>query len=74
MSKKKINFIKRIAKELGYVKLSAACGKYFELSGNDEEILVRSVVGKNGYKMTNVDKLKPEIIDAIYKDLKIDFV
>lgn len=70
MSKKKINFIKELTKEEGYIMLSSACGNYYGLSDNGKEILAMSFVGKYGYKQTPVEKLSDKVIDLIYDDLE----
>lgn len=70
MSKTKINIIKEIAKEEGYVMLSSACGNYYGLSDNGKEILAMSFVGKYGYKQTPIEKLSDKEIDLIYDDLE----
>lgn len=70
MSKTKINIIKEIVKEEGYVMLSSACGNYYGLSDNGKEILAMSFVGKYGYKQTPIEKLSDKEIDLIYDDLE----
>lgn len=74
MSRKdKINFIKRIATELGEVQLGGACGKYFSIVDNGTSVLALSFVGKYGYGSAVVDRLNGKTIDAIYGDLVQDF-
>lgn len=70
MNKTKINIIKEIVKEEGYVMLSSACGNYYGLSDNGKEILAMSFVGKYGYKQTPIEKLSDKEIDLIYDDLE----
>ena len=67
--KKKIRFIVNIVKELEYIQLSEACGKYFALSTSGKDILVTSFAGKYGYKQTPIDKLNKKVIDTLYDDL-----
>ena len=71
--KEKLKFIKALVKDLGYVKLGCACGKYSELCDNGDEILVTSFAGKYGYKQTPVEKLDEKTINVIYEDLHKDF-
>ena len=72
-SSDKLQFIVDIVKELGDVGLSSACGEYFDLTYNGEDVIAISFAGKYGYNQTPVEKLNPELISTIYDDLYRDY-
>lgn len=71
--KGKREFINNLVKDLGSVTLSSACGKYYELVDNGDEIVALSFAGKYGYDTTSVSKLGTKAINTIYNDLREDF-
>lgn len=68
----KLKFITDIVRDCGDVQLDGSCGNYYALTENGESVVALSFV-KGGYKTTPIEKLKPKVIDAIYKDLYQDF-
>lgn len=68
-----LDFIIRVTKELGTIKLSSKCGNYESLIYNGQDALVKSFAGKFGYNLTDVKHLHKETIDIIYDDVKEDF-
>ena len=69
----KLQFIIDIVKDLGQVQLSSKCGKYYALVDNGDSVVALYYLGRNGYDGVEIEKLKPQIIDAIYDDLYQDF-
>ena len=69
----KLQFIIDIVRDCGDVQLDDSCGKYYALTDNGQSIMALSFVGRGGYNATPIEKLKPQVIDAIYNDLYQDF-
>ena len=68
-----LDFIIRVTKELGTIKLSSKCGNHESLIYNGQDVLVKSFAGKFGYSLTDVKHLNKKTIDIIYDDVKEDF-
>lgn len=69
----KLQFIIDIVKDVGDVQLGSKCGKYYALVDNGDSVVALKFVGANGYGTVALEKLKPQVIDAIYDDLYEDF-
>jgi hypothetical protein len=69
----KLQFIIDTVKDLGQVQLSDKCGKYYALVDNGDSVVALKFVGANGYGTVALEKLKPQVLDAIYNDLYEDF-
>ena len=71
--KDKLKFITELVRDIQNVRLSEACGKYYDLVDNGDEIIAISFAGKYGYNTTPLKKLDSKTIDIIYNDLREDF-
>lgn len=68
-----IQFISRVAKEVGGIVLSSKCGKYTTVVPAGYDTCVISLEGLYGYKLTELSKLSKRTISKIYNDIKNDF-
>lgn len=69
----KIDFIKRVVKEIGFTYLSSKLGKYHSIMNVDNKIMVETLEGANNYGWKNLKSLNNNVINLIYEDLKLDF-
>ena len=68
-----LNFIIRVTKELGTIKLSSKCGHHESLIYNGQDVFVKSFAGRFGYSITDIRLLNKKTINLIYNDIKQDF-
>ena len=68
-----IQFISRVAKEVGGIVLSSKCGKYTTVVPAGNDTCVISLEGLSGYKLTKLHELSKRTINAIFNDIKDDF-
>lgn len=73
MKETPIQFISRVAKEVGGIKLSSKCGKYTTVVPAGNDTCVISLEGLYGYKLTKLHELRKRTINAIFNDIKDDF-
>ena len=72
---KELEFINRVVKDCGQIKLGRNFGPCFNLMWENDEIgvVLEKFVGASGYSFKKLSDMGEDFIKSVYDDLKKDF-